>query len=50
MLARQGYRILFTCTGQVNQLVGDREELMELFRFNRSNNVDRATFFAQFNG
>lgn len=47
VLEEQGYRVAFTCVGQVNQLTGDPEELMELGRFNRSNNVDRASFFAQ---
>ena len=28
---------------------GDPAELMELCRYNRSNNVDRASFFAQWN-
>ena len=49
VLEQQGYRVAFTCDGKVNRLTGDSEELMELGRFNRPNNVDRATFFAQWN-
>ena len=48
-LEQQGYRVVFTCTEQVNQLTGDPGELMELGRFNRPNNVDRASFFARWN-
>lgn len=48
VLAQQGYRLAFTCTEQVNHLTGDPAELMDLCRFNRPNNVDRTTFFAQF--
>ena len=49
VLEQQGYRVAFTCTEAVNQLTGDPAELMELCRYNRSNNVDRASFFAQWN-
>lgn len=48
VLAQEGYRVLFTCTERVNQLTGDPEELLDLCRFNRPNDVNRATFFAQF--
>lgn len=49
ILYQQGYQVLFTCTQEVNHLTGGHpEELYELGRFNRSNDLDREALFRQF--
>ncbi len=47
ILEQRGYQILFTCEEGVNELTGDKEELLKLKRFNRSGNLSQKRFFAK---